>query len=203
VSARERLARGWARHGWRLGVHALAELARDLDRARRHALLRLFHPIAIGRDASIEPDVIFPTGRPIRIGARVFIGRRSIFELDDAGDGPLDIGDDTWISHDCHVQAHAALRIGRQVLVGEFTSIRDTTHRYDDPARPVKEQGDVYGRVTVEDGVWIGRGCLVLGRPEGVVLGEGSIIAANSVVHGSVPPGTIWGGAPARQLAVR
>jgi chloramphenicol O-acetyltransferase type B len=38
---------------------------------------------------------------------------------------------------------------------------------------------------------------------QGVTLGEGSIIAAGSVITKSVPPYKIWGGVPAKYLKDR
>ncbi len=50
------------------------------------------------------------------------------------------------------------------------------------------------GEIIVGDDVWIGHGCMIL---SGVRIGQGSIIAAGSVVVKDVPPYTIYGGAPA------
>ena len=49
----------------------------------------------------------------------------------------------------------------------------------------------------VEDDVFIGANCTIL---KNVRIGEGSIIAAGSIVTKEVPSGEIWGGVPARYL---
>jgi sugar O-acyltransferase (sialic acid O-acetyltransferase NeuD family) len=53
------------------------------------------------------------------------------------------------------------------------------------------------GGVTIERGAYIGSGALVR---EGLVVGAGAVIGMGSVVTGSVPPGEVWVGVPARRL---
>jgi len=45
--------------------------------------------------------------------------------------------------------------------------------------------------------VWIGPSC-VIGK--GVKIGDGSIVATNSVVNHSIGPAELWGGVPAREI---
>ena len=56
------------------------------------------------------------------------------------------------------------------------------------------------GGIVVEDDVWIGFGALIL---DGVTLGQGSVVAAGSVVTKNVPPYTIVGGCPAKPIRQR
>lgn len=61
---------------------------------------------------------------------------------------------------------------------------------------------DVYsnGPITIGNDVWIGTHCVIL---SGATIGDGAIIAANSVVTGSIPPYAIAGGSPAKVLKYR
>jgi acetyltransferase-like isoleucine patch superfamily enzyme len=52
--------------------------------------------------------------------------------------------------------------------------------------------------VKIGDEVWIGPGSLILPN---VTIGNGSVVAAGSVVSLSVPPGTMVQGNPARPIA--
>lgn len=54
--------------------------------------------------------------------------------------------------------------------------------------------------VEVGNDVWIGNDVILLG---GVIIGDGAIIAAGSVVTHSVPPYSIYGGVPAKQIRMR
>ena len=49
----------------------------------------------------------------------------------------------------------------------------------------------------VGNDVWIGRNSVIL---PGVHIGDGAVIAAQSVVSRDVPPYTVYGGNPARFL---
>ena len=56
------------------------------------------------------------------------------------------------------------------------------------------------GDIVVGNDVWFGRECLIL---PGTTIGDGTIIAARSVVAGEVPPYTVAGGNPARPIRAR
>ena len=165
--------------------------------------LKLVRHAVVGKQVTIEKDIFITPFSHIHIGSGSFIGRRVTIEIRGNGAAMLDIGEECWISHDCHIQANNDMKIGNKVLIGEFVSLRDTSHNYTDPMKPIKDQGDTYGRIIIEDGVWIGRGCLILGKPETTIIGKDSIIAANSTVIHSIPPNTVWGGSPAEFIKER
>ncbi len=73
-------------------------------------------------------------------------------------------------------------------------------HEISDPDIPVKEQPKLPAKVTIERNVWVAANCTIL---KGVTLGEGSVVAAGSVVTRSVPPYSIVGGNPARVIRRR
>jgi len=58
------------------------------------------------------------------------------------------------------------------------------------------------GKVVIEPHVWIGANC-VIAAPTGrtLTIGEGSVVAASSVVTQSVPPFMFVGGSPAKPIA--
>ncbi len=206
MNALRRLTRGLEKYGWRspifLGVAALAPLDAIIQSSRR-ARITLLSGGTIARSATVEEDVFVSPRARIDVGEGVFIGRRGVFEISNAPGSCLTIGAGSWISHDCHITCVATVTLGRKVLIGEFVSIRDTTHIHDRVDVPIKDQGDISGPVVIEDGAWIGRGVLIQAGPGGIRIGAHSIIAANSVVRSDVPPRTIWGGAPARLLKAR
>lgn len=56
------------------------------------------------------------------------------------------------------------------------------------------------GRIVIGNDVWIGTGAILL---DGVRIGDGAIVAAGAVVTKDVPPYTIVGGVPAREIRRR
>ena len=85
--------------------------------------------------------------------------------------------------------------IGDDVRVGPGTRFLAGGHDVSDAS--FKETG---GDLRVGNGCWIGAAALVLA---GVDLGDGSVVAAGSVVTRSVPANAVVAGAPARVIRYR
>ncbi|ENV5979303.1 CatB-related O-acetyltransferase [Vibrio parahaemolyticus] len=66
----------------------------------------------------------------------------------------------------------------------------------DDVERSYQSRGDTI----IGDAVWIGMRAMIM---PGVTIGEGAVIAANSVVTKNVPPYTMVAGAPAKPIKTR
>ncbi|MBN3859510.1 antibiotic acetyltransferase [Neisseriaceae bacterium PsAf] len=56
------------------------------------------------------------------------------------------------------------------------------------------------GETHIQDGVWIGMRAMIM---PGVTLGEGSVIASNSVVTKDIPPYSVVAGSPAKVVKYR
>lgn len=92
-------------------------------------------------------------------------------------------------------------RIGEHVMMGPEVVILDRNHRFDDPARPIGEQGETESMPPViGNNIWIGMRAIIL---PGVRIGDGAIIGAGSVVTKDVAPYTIVGGNPAKVVGFR
>jgi acetyltransferase-like isoleucine patch superfamily enzyme len=196
----------WARYGWRTPFVVSALLgvrSRALEDNLRWLWLGLStkgvkgRRIRGGRAMEITPGAHFSVGDDVSIGARCVV-EVSVNPL-----ARLEVGSDTWISHDCHICSCGSIRIGSDVLIGEFVSIRDSSHRFRDAGTRIKLQGDRIGSILIENDVWIGRGAIVLGREEGLTVGQGAVIGANSVVRDSVPAFAIVAGSPAKLIGMR
>lgn len=106
------------------------------------------------------------------------------------------------IGNDCGFSATAigaacSVIIGNRVMVGANSSISDTDWHHTDPKKRAEGVAGASSPVVIEDDVWLGANVTVL---KGVTIGAGSVIAANSVVTKSIPPGVMAGGIPARPL---
>ena len=98
------------------------------------------------------------------------------------------------------IHGGGGVTIGRDVLLGPFVQVFSENHRFDDPNRPIIEQGEQRAPVVIDDGVWVGASAIILA---GVVVGRGAIVAAGAVVRDDVPPGAIVAGVPARVVGQR
>lgn len=91
--------------------------------------------------------------------------------------------------------------IGSYVMMGPNVTIITRNHRFDDLDKPMMFQGfEEEKPVVIGDDVWIGERVIIL---PGVHIGNGSIIAAGSVVTHDVPEYAVVGGVPARVLKSR
>ncbi len=89
--------------------------------------------------------------------------------------------------------------IGNWFHGGEGLKIFTRNHNYRGEAIPY-DNTSVMKEVTIGDFVWIGAQVILL---PGTTIGEGAIIQAGSVVHGTIPPLAIAGGNPAKVFAYR
>ncbi len=123
---------------------------------------------------------------------------RSVF-LETVGSGRIVLGSHVRINTGCVLVSYASIRLGDDCLVGEYVSIRDADHGMD-TGSPMRSQPHESAPIVIGDNVWIARGAVIL---QGVTIGRGAVVAANSVVVADVPPNAVVAGAPARVVKVR
>jgi acetyltransferase-like isoleucine patch superfamily enzyme len=96
----------------------------------------------------------------------------------------------------------ADTEIGNKVMIAANVAfLNSDDHRFDVVGKAMWDsgRGDKY-KIVVEDDVWLGHGAIIL-TP--ATIGQGSIVAAGSVVRGDVPRYAIVGGVPAKVLRMR
>jgi acetyltransferase-like isoleucine patch superfamily enzyme len=142
-------------------------------------------------------------GGILAIGDNTWIGDRCFIEAWPNPQAEIRIGASCYLAHDIYLGSFGKLAIGKNVRIAEFTSLRDTSHNYKDKHTNINQQGDTIGHLIIEDDVWIGQGCLILGSAAGTVIGRGAVIGAHSVVKESIPAYAIAVGAPARVVGYR
>ena len=135
----------------------------------------------------------------VRIGEGSYVGDHAIVHTGHAG-GRVRIGRNSTLQSFTILYGHGGVTIGDGVRIAAHCVIIPANHRFEDPLRPIHEQGLSCRGIRVEDDVWIGAGSTIL---DGVVIGAGSIVAAGSVVNADVAPGSIVGGVPAKTIRAR
>jgi acetyltransferase-like isoleucine patch superfamily enzyme len=137
-------------------------------------------------------------GGNIRIGQRFVIrGHVAPCELSSEANSQLIIGDRVFLNQGVVVAAKESIEIGDDCLIGDFSAIYDSNYHQLDPSHPDKPRP-----VTIGKNVWLGNGVLVLPGSE---IGDHTVVAARSVVKGTLPPRVLAAGNPAvvvRQLEV-
>jgi acetyltransferase-like isoleucine patch superfamily enzyme len=109
----------------------------------------------------------------------------------------IHIGRDSLIGELNVLRGQGGITIGDRVYTAPLVQLLAVNHIYDDPTRPMVEQGITADGIVVEDDVWIGAGAIVT---DGVTIGRGSVVAAGAVVTADVPPHSVVGGIPAKVL---
>ena len=85
--------------------------------------------------------------------------------------------------------------IGNHVEIATGVQLLTAEHPLDPAERKAGIQ--LNRPITIEDGVWIGGGAIVL---PGVTIGENSVIGAGSVVTRDIEPGVVAVGNPCRVI---
>jgi acetyltransferase-like isoleucine patch superfamily enzyme len=132
----------------------------------------------------------------IVLGSRVRLNSNwAPVELVSGPHGLIDIGDGVFINYGSMISAHQRVRIGSNVMLGNFCIVADTE---------IPGIGEPTGRPSIEpraveigDGAWLAARVTVL---PGARIGAGAVIAAGSVVAGDIPARNVAGGIPARIL---
>lgn len=130
------------------------------------------------------------------LNGRNLIGHRTVFQ----GSAAVVFGEGSYCAGNCVFAANAGIQIGRNVMIADHVTLRDTDHCFADLSVPMIKQGFESRRIVVEDDVWIAHGVMLL---KGVHVGHGSIIGAGAVVSKDIPAFAIVGGSPARILRFR
>ena len=119
--------------------------------------------------------------------------------LADLGEGIV-IGDNVGIGEFAYLGGAGGLQIGSDVIVGQYFSTHPENHVFSNPDVPIREQGVTREGIHIGSDCWIGAKVTIL---DGVTLGRGCVVAAGSVVNRSFPDYSIIGGVPARVLKSR
>ncbi|CAA7386189.1 CatB-related O-acetyltransferase [Chryseobacterium fistulae] len=104
-----------------------------------------------------------------------------------------------YIGPNCTI--YAGVKIGKYTMFAPEVKVIGDDHNYDQPGLPIIFSGRPEQKETIIGrDVWVGYGAIVT---KGITIGDGAIIAANSVVTKDVEPYSIVGGVPAKFIKFR
>lgn len=92
------------------------------------------------------------------------------------------------------------ITIGNNVRIASHVMIIGANHIYENPDKPIAQQGLKCKSIKIEDDVWIGGNVNIIA---GVTIGKGSVIAAGAVVTKDVKPYSVVAGVPGRVIKTR
>lgn len=109
------------------------------------------------------------------------------------------IGKNTTIGFHNFIFASKSITIGDDCLIAPFVYIVDSNHQIKRNFK-INQQPNEVASVNIGNDVWIASNVTIL---KGVNIGDGAVIAANSVVNKDVPQFKIFGGSPAKEIGER
>lgn len=154
-----------------------------------------------GRDCLLAKDVRITNGQYISFGERCSIQEHCVIEtIPGTRCNPeLIIGNAMSLGQYSHITCANKITIGDNLLTGRFVLITDNAHGQseleDMKLSPMNRKIYSKGEIKIGNNVWIGDKVSIMA---GVTIGDGAIIAANSVVTHEVPPYSVAGGIPAK-----
>lgn len=152
---------------------------------------------AVPVTTQFDGPVYAAPGARVTLGDHCRLGRGVFFET--PREGTIRIGAHVRLNRGTVVVGGAAVIIGDHCLIGEYVSIRDSNHGTA-PDELMRLQPEVSAPITLGSDVWLGRGVVVL---QGVTIGDGAIVAANSVVTRDIPAHVVAAGSPAAVIKER
>ena len=158
----------------------LGKLQRGVGLVRAAFLLRRCD---VGYRVNVAGPMKVDNRGAIRVGDRVhFWAGRIPTELICHPGAEISIGSDTLFNYGSSIEAHASVRIGKRCMFGSLVRIED-------------QAGGRRAPISIGDDVWVAHGAVI---EPGVTIGDGSVVAANSVVTSDVPPDSLAIGNPAK-----
>lgn len=125
-------------------------------------------------------------------GDRLIIYDNVVFEVYNKK-ATIKVGNNCIVSYGVIFSCSKKIEIGDNVWIGEYVSIRDSTHEFS-TSLPLGSGNDFIDSIKIGNNVWIGRGSILL---PGTIIGDNVVIGANSLVKGNFESNSLYAGAPA------
>jgi len=132
-----------------------------------------------------------------RYGKNIMLSRGGIFLRPEE----ITFGSNVYINESFHISARN-LTFGSNILIGPKLIIECDNHQYNNLGKTMfqtRNERDI-GYVTIENDVWIGANVVILPN---VLIGEGCIVGAGSIICESLPPYAICVGNPCKPIKCR
>lgn len=144
----------------------------------------------IGKNATIRigKNTKVKFGNSVILGDDVYINVKKNSELF--------IGNNVHINKGVRISSFESITIGNDVLIASYCNLLDHNHQFNLESPASTKYYDC-APIKLENGSWLGTKVQV---NKGTVIGEFSVVAANSVVTKNVSKSCIYGGIPAKKI---
>jgi acetyltransferase-like isoleucine patch superfamily enzyme len=115
--------------------------------------------------------------------------------------GHLSLGTGVELGAGSCIDVSGGLVIASEATLSEGVRVFTHNHNVSARERHWRDQGLLNLPVSIEEGVWVGAGAIVLGQAKRI--GRGAVVGAGAVVSKEVPPWAIVVGNPARVIGFR
>lgn len=148
--------------------------------------------------AKISPKSEVDLTNNLRLGPGCVI---SSFTKIKATDGALTLGARGGIATGCFVAAGSAgIQIGDNFICGPNVNIVAVNYNHQLKDIHLEDQGSTSKGIKIGNNVWIGAGCTIL---DGAVIGDNTIVVANSLINRRYKQDVIIQGVPAKVILNR
>lgn len=156
---------------------------------------------ACGTDVLIDSSVKLIGVENIALGNHVRIDAGTIV----IATGPVTIGSWVHVAANCYLEGRGGIRIADFANISSYVSLHSVSDDFSgasltNPMTPERFKQLELGEIVLERHALIGTKSTLL---PGVVIAEGAVVGAHSLVRGSVPAFEIHAGVPARKLKDR
>ena len=136
-----------------------------------------------------------------KTGQKINFVSQGGYEFDILGDlSNFEIHKSSHIKSDTYIECAGGVKIGSYFHCGRGLTIFSSNHNWRSESCLPYDNNDIKKKVIIGDYVWFGANVTIL---PGVKIGNGSVVAAGSVVTKDVPSGHLVGGNPAKFISKR
>lgn len=123
----------------------------------------------------------------VECGRRVYLQTGCRIEAHD--EAVLSIGSRVSFNRGCSIVAHYGIEIGDETIFGEYVTIYDHNHFFDNPSTPLLRLQGYRGKpVRIGRNVWLGTNVFV---GAGVTIGDNCVIDAHTVITRNIPANSV------------
>ena len=171
----------------------------------KKTVIRFKKGLKLGRNINIGDYVVIDalSSKGVVLGNNVKIGNHSIIgasgSISTLGKG-MTVGDNSSFGDYTLFGAAGGLDIGNNVISGAFVRFHAENHNYNKGDILIREQGVNWKGIRIGSNCWLGAGAVFL---DGSSIGNGCVVAANSVVTKQFPDNVVIAGVPAKIISTR